>query len=423
MLIKFEVENFRSIKDAVELSMEVYRPDPHKLENVADIDNKGLLKVAAVYGANASGKSNLVRAIGLLRKLVLRSQFNSMEAGMDHQPFLFDDTSKDRPTTFFIDFFQEGIRYNYVLVYDGKRVISEEMSHYPKGRAALIFSRKMTDEGQQFRFNVERSKQNMISEITAENVLYLSKAATSNLGMIQPPFNWFKNKLIILTAGTPPRMDLIHRAIEESPKEFLSFVKMADLGIGDFEIEEKSMENRIPKEFESLWNQISELAEKRINTDRTISINAVHEIGDEVLGKYSLNINNESEGSRRLMSLIPRWIRLLKEGCVLFLDEMECQLHPLLVDSLISTLQNPDVNRKNAQLIFTSHDNQIIERNGFRRDQVWIAQRDPHEGVTTYDSLIDYKMQRVRNDEKMGKRYLEGRYGGVPMIRRWSIDI
>jgi len=414
MLIEFKVENFRSFRECSTLTM-LASADKSLPDNIlrSETEGKNLLKSAAIFGANASGKSNLILAMALLRNLVLFSHTHQKGLKLNFQPFLFDDRSREKPTTFSVIFAHEGLRYQYSLSFNSDGITEENLYHYPKGRKALIFER----HGQEFTFTRDKTEQEVISRRTPENVLYLSSSVQFNYKRTMPPYDWFLNKLIALETS---QTDLLIDGVIEKANKNLKFKKMvenslriADFGITGFRGRIRTMnisdlEGKAPPQILAM---MTAGGMKAINRD----IKFTHEVKDKH-GKaqhFELNSYQESEGTRRLLAIIGPVVDSLLDGRTLFVDELETKLHHSISSWLIDLFHDPSQNPKGAQLIFNTHDQLLLDLSRFRRDQIWFTEKNNDTGSSSLFSLVEFG---ERKDRDIQKAYHLGRYGSTPFI-------
>jgi len=411
MLIEFSVKNFKSLKEKQTLSMEA-SADKSLDYNLIDYKDKAdkdyrLLKSSVLYGANASGKSNVLDALVIFRNLVKNSHENQKGDELYHEPYKFDPEYREKPTEFDIVFIQDDIKYNYGLAYDQDKVIEEYLYYYPQGRKSQIFERKNTDE---YKFNKDKKDQEMIEERTRKNVLYLSSSTQFNYKKTTKAFDWFNEKLKGIGPGDHPELtEFTLKSLkknEDFRKKVQKALKTADFGISDVKGQIKTVPfdevEEIPSGIRALGEEDGEL--------KMLDIKAIHEL-EEVEG--SLPLFKESEGTRRFFSLLGPIITSLKNGEVLVIDELDTKLHHLLNKFIIELFHDPEENNNNAQLIFTTHNTNLLDQDLFRRDQVWFTERNPKTGSTDLYSLVEYS---PRKDKDIEKGYLVGRYGAIPFI-------
>lgn len=427
MLIEFSIQNFRSIKEEVTLSL-VASSDKSLNNNLIEEDilkKDKLLRSAIISGPNASGKSNVVLAFDSLKKLVLNSHKFQKGTKISYSPFKLDNSYLSKPTKFEIVFIKNNIKYVYGVSFTNEKIIDEYLHYYPKGHKSLIFERKDTYN---YKFTVDIGYQKFVSEKTLENVLYLSNSTQLNYKKTAEAFDWFKDTLRIVRATDHP--GLIDETVElyNSDKKLkeiiLKALFIADVGIMDLSatIEKVPIENISLGNLENYPNIKNAKRDsiifvqddkgiQLINMDIKTIHKAINDKGDEL--KVEFEFEEESEGTKRIFSLIGPWIDALQKGNVLVVDELDTKLHHLLNVFLIDLFHDPDQNKNNAQLIFTSHNTNLLNLDLFRRDQIWFTAKKPKVGSTDLYSLLEFS---PRKDKNIQIGYLEGRYGAIPFI-------
>ena len=415
MLIEFNVQNFRSIKKEVTLSL-VASPDRSLDNNLikTDLLRDNLLRSAVIYGANASGKSNVILAFSILKNLVERSNTFQKGTKINYFPFKLDKKYLSKPSKFEVVFIKNNIKYIYGVSFISEKIIDEYLYYYPEGRKALIFERKDTNN---YRFTIDRKKQKFISEKTLDNVLYLSNSTQLNYDKTSEAFDWFKDNLGIIGVADHPGLirHTINKLNEDvKMKEFiLKALIEADLGINNlFASSEVISIDELPIQIREQFKTIISDSEQNLEK---LDITTIHKVLDEIGNEnyVEFDFEEESEGTKRLFSLIGLWIDSLKNGQVLVVDELDTKLHHLLNVFLIKLFNDPTQNKNNAQLIFTTHNTNLLDQDIFRRDQIWFTEKNPSQGSTDLYSLIEFS---PRKDKNIQKGYLAGRYGAIPFI-------
>lgn len=417
MLIEFSVENFRSIKDEITLSL-VASPDKSLDNNLITTEvlkKDNLLRSAVLYGANASGKSNVVSAFNSLKGLVMMSHTFQRGNKINYSPFKLDKKYLSQPTKFKIVFIKNNIKYIYGVSFTDEKIIDEYLYYYPEDRKAIIFERKDTNN---YKFTIDKKEQKFLSDKTLENVLYLSNSTQLKYTKTSEVFDWFKDTLAVIGATEHPQ--LIEFTIQSLNKDkklkevILKALFEADLGISDIiaSFEKVSIDD-IPLIIQKQLKAV--LADKTDNLEK-MDIRTIHKILDENGGEFRVefDFDEESEGTKRLFALIGPWIDALNNGRVLIIDELDTKLHHLLNVFLIKLFHDPTQNKSNAQLIFTTHNTNLLDLDFFRRDQIWFTEKNPSVGNTDLYSLIEFS---PRKDKNVQKGYLTGRYGAIPFIK------
>lgn len=407
MLLEFSVENFLSFKERTTFSLIASR-DKANPENVIKHNELNIVKIAAIYGANASGKSNLIKAIEFVASFV-RNSSNKAGKKIDHLiPFKLDDNCLRKPSSFELVFIKNNIKYIYGFSADSTKIYDESLYYYPQKRLARIFERHDTNI---FKFSNNIKEQKKLASRTLDNSLYITTSANWNYGQTKEAFDWFVEKFRYID----PNIGDIYTAkmLQEKNDMILpikEFLFQADVGIIDVSAAIKDLsEDTIPKEIPELLKKYL-LGEggkiTEINTYRA----GKDENGNEKKIKFELD--EESEGTIKMFNYAGPFLDVLEHGRVLVIDEFDTKLHPLLTKYLVELFHDPKRNKNDAQLIITTHDTNLLRAGIFRRDQIWFATKRPDLSTELY-SLYEYK---ARNDEDTEKRYLAGRYGAIPLL-------
>lgn len=423
MLIEFTVGNYRSFKEPVTLSMVATKTRARNKQvdanNVFVVDDKlSLLKSAAVYGANASGKSNLIGAIHFMRVFVLNSsEANQVLNPIDVEQFRLSTETAGQPSFFEVVFLLEGKQYRYGFEVTLERVIREWLYYVPTIREAKLFVR----EADHFEVSDAFREGRGIEDRTRANALFLSVVAQFNGPIAQKVQRWFAELVIVLGLDDWSNRWFTERSFESGKyrREIISFVRKLDVGIDHVLLEKREGPLRLPTSVIGSLNEATPGAREVLKQPGLFDlrkVTTIHPVFDtegrpETQELFDLD-KHESEGTKKLFALSGPLIDALKKGDVLIIDEMEARLHPLMTCEIISLFHSPEANPHNAQLIFTTHDTNLLSNDTFRRDQIWFTEKDG-QGATHLYSLVEYK---VRNDASFEKNYIEGRYGAVPFI-------
>ena len=395
MLIQFSVENYLSIKDKVVLSLLASKDTEHSEHLIID-GNKNYLKSSVIYGANASGKSIVLNAFWFMVNYVLTSHNQQVHKSIDRTPFKFDRETPALPSSFEVIFTANSIRYAYGFSVTDKAVTDEYLYYYPNGRQALIFERKdITD----FRFTVDVDEQNILKERTSANKLYLSVASNWSYSKVIPVLEWFASCQIITKHSVADAYGLEAEQLKDDDyrRVIASMLRVADLGI-------QALQIRDTAPLSTLRNDVF------------TNIEAVHTVQDTAGNafSYTLNMTEESDGTNSYFKLIGIVKKALDQGTLLVADEMDAHLHPLLTKHLVSLFNSAEFNPNGAQLVFTSHNTNLLDLDVLRRDQIWFTEKDEQTAATDLFSLYDFS---IRKDAKVEKGYLIGRYGAIPFIK------
>lgn len=427
MLLEFRASNVRSFRDPLELSLQATAmAEPGVPRDVPwrEVTRHPLrvLPAAGIFGANASGKSNLLRVMNDMRRIVLNSFKNTSRSGsISRYPFRLDPDAENAPSEFSVDLVLNGIRHEYGFRVDDKEVKEEWAHRYTHGKASTLFQRKGIDVD--LFGEVNRAKGRAVKEILRPNALFLSAAAAADHPDFLPLYEWFEHNLVLCEASTRPSRWLYTAHLlthEDYRSQVLDMLRAADLGITgartlrlDPEVEE-----RIKKVFAALRGE-DESAAIEI-TEESLSSVALSHRGTR--GSVDFDVVDESLGTLVWLGLVGPVLDSLRRGTVLLADEIESSLHPTLVAQLIRTFQDKSLNSNGAQLIFNSHEAGLLGNStGERvlgRDQVWFTEK-LYDGRTRLYPLTELNPRR---DEALSRRYLAGRYGATPIISDAEFD-
>ncbi len=409
MLAQFSVENYMSFKDRTCLNMSASATDNEHPANFAVCGKTRCLKSVVIYGANASGKSNLLKAMTAAIMIVRESQAKQVnDRLMRIVPFLFDKELAGRPSAFEFIFYVDGIQYIYGFSATQEKIVDEYLYVYYSAKKSMIFERKNTN---QYRFNKADEKEfNSYREKNTSNKLFLSTATAWNCEKTKAAFMWFSSGIDTYTDAetddTPNNKPFILQRLVESQsselKDFtLRLLKNADINIDGYDI--KTQQFTVP---------VTVVGEKGSGIGQGIaySVFTSHTLPDNQ--KYILDFSAESLGTQNIFFLSPFIFTALSTGKTLFIDEMSC-LHSALVQYLVGLFNDPDINTKNAQLIFVTHDTILLDLKVFRRDQIYFIEKSDN-AVSELYSLDNFS---VRKTENIRTAYLIGRYGAVPIIK------
>jgi AAA15 family ATPase/GTPase len=435
MLIQFTVGNFHSFKEPVTLSMvatKLKAVDSRIDENNTILvnDDLSLLTSAAIYGANASGKSNLIAALRFMRNFVLSSSRDTEATeAIDIDNFKLSTETAGKPSFFEAIFIEQDIQYRYGFEVDQEKVISEWLFRVPKNREARLFVRENNNIEYSRSFKEGKGLENK----TRPNALFLSVVAQFNGTIAMTVLLWFKKLGIISGLNDAGYRNFTIGKFDNTDfrQKILQLVKSLDLGIMDVRVD-KSADVKIhaaPVLTISIESseEISESVQRKLEkvfgpaSVQPMSIQTVHtkfkEDGSpDSLETFDLGLH-ESEGTKKLFFLTGPIIDTLANGNLLVIDEMEARLHPLITRDLIRLFNSMESNRNRAQLIFTTHDTNLLSNKCFRRDQIWFVEKDDLNASHLY-SLAEIKLDenKVRNDASFEDDYIQGRYGAIPFL-------
>lgn len=426
MLIEFSAANFRSIHVRQTLSLVASPDKAHAQRNVAAARGKqpGLVRSAVIYGANAAGKSNLLRALGFAQFLVLQSATGLQEGQrLPVTPFVLSKTATESPSEFEMIFVaDDGVRYQYGFVVSPERVVKEWLIAYPQGRAQRWFEREFDSRSKAQswwfgpHFKAERAERKVWQEFTRANALFLSTAIQLNNAQLRPVFNWITQKLIVLMPGVEfnPFLSMELLARPGGQDEMMRFIRAADLGIDRLELREEDLAHAaagpLPPGAMRVHLEMNLPPGALAPVQKAIRVLAWHKRPDAA-DEVPLDLTDESDGTRKLFEYVGGWLRALEWGATLFVDELDRSLHPHMTRFLVG-LFHGNSNVKDAQLVFTTHDTTLLDHDLMRRDQIWFVEKDPQRSSRFY-SLLEYS---PRKDEAYERGYLKGRYGAIPFI-------
>ena len=417
MLIEINVTNFRSLLKKQTFSLAQAKGDELSSSNTFSVSAANefqLLRSAAIYGPNASGKSNFLLAFQTMKKMVLES-FSNHQRGdqLPVFPFRLSPEAREAPSEFEVTFIVDGVRYQYGFSATTAHIHEEWLLAYPKGRAQTWFTRVWVEEKQHYEWSLGKSltgEKQLWQKSTRDNALFLSTAVQLNSEQLQPIFDWFKNTLRFANLGgwTPALSASLCERGDKS--KVMDFLHAADIHIDDILVETKPVDlSALPASMpESLRNAIS----TNSKDTKVQQIKTVHK--DSVGDAITFDFEDESDGTQKLFSFAGPWLDALENGYILVIDELHDNLHPTLVKFLVGLFHNNKTNPKNAQLIFTTHETSILNQDVFRRDQVWFCEKGKTQASDLY-ALTDFSPRKGR--ENLELAYLSGRYGATPFIR------
>ncbi|MDP2167914.1 MAG: ATP-binding protein [Thermodesulfovibrionales bacterium] len=419
MLIEFSVTNFRSFREKQTLSLATSRYFKDRVEqNCFDTEIKGLpklLRSIAIYGPNASGKSNLVSALSFMRYMVLSSAKKIQEGEeLNVVPFLLDQASKERESEFEIIFIEGGIRFQYGFALDKMRIHSEWLIAYPEGRPQRWFERKYNHETKKdtyefgSKFLGGRLREDW-KNATRSNALFLSVAVQFNSEQLKPLYLWFQKSLRVIPhrVSLSPQYTCDTCETEEGKKKMLDFLNAADLSIADIRIDKKRFSYEdLPK---GMPDKLKEGLLKKLEGKDIQDIKFMHK-NSETAELVPFAAEYESDGTLNLFSFAGPWLDVIGNDKILFVDEIDSSLHPLVVHQMVRLLHGSG---GKAQLVFTTHDTTILGQDILRRDQIWFVEKDESNASKLYP-LSDLN---VREHEALERGYLRGRYGAIPVIK------
>ncbi len=441
-LLSFTAENARSYRDKTHLSMLGTRLSaegvPRLITPIGMSKAVKVLPSVGIFGANASGKTTILRALDDMRRLVVTSfRSGSQETRILRHPFLLDPACQERPTRFEVDLLLDGVRWVYGFEADNNLVREEYAYHWPRGRQALVFSREFDRVvyGSPFR-SADRS----LTQLIRRNALLLSVAGATKHNPLSRLFGWFQSNLLLSESTNRSDRALYTAELaqtEEFGRRIIGLLQAADLGITNVEVKRiewnpilhGASEGETPDGYDKVAEHLNEAIRllQEVASDEAEPARSATLLPKLVLehvgarGGVTLATEEESQGTLVWLSLLGPVVKALQDGGLVLVDELDASLHPYLVRRLIRMFQDPQLNRRLAQVVFNSHDGSILEaRNDWSlgRDQVWFSEKEP-DGSTRLYSLDDFS---PRKDDDIRGRYFRGRYGGVPLVSDSTIS-
>ena len=410
MLIRFSFKNFKSFKDENVLDMEATSLKEHEY-NLVKTDQVNLLKVAAIYGANASGKTNVLQAFDYMKKRILVSDDSKKNSPIDEDN-VYSYMINNEPISLEVEILAKNnkiYKYGFDVLKDS--IVSEWLYEKRINKFYSVFEREKN--------NVTMKSNNKISGLVNidERTLFLN--IYSKIDKDNEDFNnvydWFVNANY-LDLGNPRFEDFINTRIslkilsdEKYKKELLRFIKTFDSGIEGIKTTPDSIE-------------------EVQNNNRVVKVELIHRGENNKLKALPLEL--ESNGTRKMFHLFDFFMDALRNGMVLFIDELDAKLHPLLTRYIINLFHNSETNIGNGQLIYSTHDTVNLNKETFRRDEIWFTEKN-RDGVSEMYALSDYILddegnnksgKKVRNDATYNKDYLTGRYGAIPVLEEFEIS-
>lgn len=403
MLLEFRCSNFKSIKEEIRFSM-IAGKDNTSEELLKVYNNFRVLRSAVIYGANGSGKSNFINALLFMCNLIQTSI--SYQPGQKIPQATHKLSEKEKPSTFDIQFIRKNVRYAYGFSIEGGAITEEYLYYFPNGRQVKIFERDRMNiqPGNRYKSSFDVS----IKDVLKENRLFLSCAANySNVRELEEAFLFFTTDIVVYNPAMNNWTEYSIRLMQDNPsikKEFLQLLNALDTGIQDVKLKvEKVKFADLKRDLQLPDNLMGLLPEQEGNR---IEAKVVYD-------QFEIDLlSEESSGIKRLFEIICPMIDILNTGKVLICDELEASLHEAVIYKIVQLFQNykKDIF---AQLIFSTHDTSLLNRELFRRDQVWFTQLNKDRATDLY-SLVEIK--DVRKSENLAKGYVSGKYGAIPML-------
>ncbi len=417
MLLEFSIKNFLSIKDEVIFSL--YASDEikgHEKRNLIPVAGQHIMKTAVIYGANASGKSNLIKAMGFMRGVIANSlKLNPEEpivSAQSYPSFQLHSESAKAPLEMEVSFLYQDIYYRYGFALDADRIHREWLYFAPQESESLLYERRF-EEGlyaydipENFLIATDFSKDRTLPA----NTLLLAVLAKFTDSPARRVMEWMGNTFNVISSPDEEAYEGFTSSKlneEDYRTDILSFLKVADVGIEGVFLESEMADD--------LPDEISEKLRKKLIFPEAKQVVFQHSIFDDkgmVTGRKHWGQNHESAGTQKLFALSGPLIETLRKGYTLMIDELDAKLHPMMMRFILGLFHSQEYNPHDAQLIFATHDTQLLSPRFFRRDQVWFTEKKPY-GATELYSLADFDLD---DEADFSRDYFQGRYNAVPFI-------
>ncbi len=410
MLIQFSVKNFRSFQDRQTLSLMRAKGGELMTSNTFGAPGGiSLLRSAVMYGPNAGGKTNFMKALRAMQETVLGSARESQTGdSLPMTPFRLSQAARKKPCEFEAIFIADGVRYQYGFAATEDRIVEEWLLAFPKGRSQHWLSRRWNAADNKHEWQIGSSltgTKQLWRNSTRDNALFLSTAVQLNSEQLRPIYTWFSKTLRMANIqGWSPKFSA--SLCEKDGREkahIMDYLRAADVGVEDIDVEKKQFDDvELP---DDMPDQVRE--EMKGRTFARITTSHVDAEG----GIVNFDLSDESHGTEKIFALSGPWIDSLNNGYVVFIDELNVGLHPYLTRFLVQLFNSSAYNPNNAQLVFTTHETSILTQDLFRRDQVWFCEKE-NDHASKMIPLTDFSPRKGR--ENLEQAYLSGRYGAVP---------
>jgi AAA15 family ATPase/GTPase len=424
MLLQFSVSNFMSLRDEVILSMAANTNDHEHEEVLFNSNNEKILPVAAIYGANAAGKSNVFKAIRAALVTVKGSNSRQINDPMPLIiPFSFDEEKPLEPTHFDFIFIINGHKYQYGFSADSERVFDEYLYEYKTARASKIFERTNTCEYSFTKANEKEFKSYV--EKNTNNKLLIATATAWNCKKTKEPYDWLEKAIDVYDIENIERIGLhqIENGDDDLRNFLLDTLRRADFNIDNYSFAAKKLTLDDFKHISEFPDELFELLRKKKTQGegRQYEIVTGHNFltKDDGVKGYALPFNMESDGTQRMFFLSALFKAAIDAGKTVLIDEIDTSLHPVLVKFVVNMFNDRSLNKNGAQLIFSTHDVSLLSLDFFRRDQIYFAEKNRSTGATILYSLDEFSPRKTEN---IRKGYLQGRYGAIPFVDQGDLS-
>jgi len=416
MLLQFSVENFMSFKDKATLSMTPGKGDELS-DNIINTKECNALKSAVLFGANASGKSNIIKAFTAAIMTIRESSALQIDQPLLRiVPFKLDKLSASKPTSFEFIFEAEKVKYIYGFSATQTRIVEEYLYAYYSIKPTTIFERT----NDTYTFKADKKTLESLAEKNNSNKLFLATATNWNYERTKAPYLWFATLIDTFDTSNGWMADInafledkndVQRNFTERLLE-IADINIADFGVNEFDVPKEQIDAMMKDPvIRALFENAPEGA-----MSKSYTVSAFHNIREGGKEKsYSLDMAEESRGTQNLFYMSSHLKRAFETGKTLIVDEFDAGLHPLLLEEIIRMFHDPEINTGNAQLIFTTHAINLLDLDIFRRDQIFFTEKDAETAASELFSLDDFS---VRKSENIRNGYIYGRYGAIPMIAK-----
>lgn len=402
MLLEFTVKNYLSFKDEVTLSLRAKDTvTGHEKYNTFLVGGQPILRTAVIYGANASGKSNLIKAIGFMKEFVVHSSVEQnleKEINLDH--FKLSTDTINSPSEFEIVFVYQDIYYRYGFIIDKNRVYKEWLYYAPGARELKLFERKFVKNTYTIKLGRNFKEGQLVADhqLTGEKALFLAVVAKFNGTISKPVMDWFSYDLQVLLTDWQQFKGLTLKRLKDpiARENIAKFMKAADTGIEDL------------------------ILVSLANTEWVVAKHSIFNASGETTESLTWPVEHESEGTQKLLALSGHFLDTLTQGQTLVVDELDTHLHPLMMRFLVNLFNSPENNPQEAQLIFVVHDTHLLTSRFFRRDQICFIEKNEF-GVSDLYSLADSPWEIASDIEAYKRDYFQGRCGAIPVIEHFNL--
>lgn len=415
MLISFSLSNFCSYGERQTFSTQCNADKALLEQNTYKFKNNNYSLASVIYGANASGKTNLFKALHFIKQFFANSNNLDPSNLLPVTKFKFSDIYNDKPSEFEIVFIKNEIKYRYSFSCTNTAVLSESLDIFTSNKPSNIFVRENIHD---YKFNADHKFLEPIKQLNSPNKLFVCTASSWNYEKTKPVVDFILNDLYLVFdySLNGALLDQFKKDnVFNDYKDFcIKILNQADINITDFEMNNKEVDKDSP-----YYNQIVRTLKLMTNKDSfdndkfsLIEFNTYHIVNGN---KYPLKLEEESFGTQNLFTIAPILYEVLKKGKTLVIDEIDRSIHPLLVRYIVGLFTENDINKNNAQLICNSHDTNLLDLDILRRDQIWFTEKDCTTGMCKLFTLSDFS---PRKSENVQKNYLIGRYGSIPFITK-----